>query len=304
MPSDRPAYDHLPVDRELRAAVEEHTGPILSSTPIQAGFNSPISIRLTTQTVDLFLKGLPTDHPRVWTQTHEAEIAAHVQDIAPRVLWQTETAGWHLVAFEALDGHHADYAPASPDLPLMTDVLVRLSTQRAPEGVKLKEAGHRLRDHAPAKALAYFAGDALCHTDPNPTNVIVDQHRARLVDWAWATRGAAWLDAGYWVIWLIAEGGHTPASAEQWATRIPAFRPPRRSPSTPSPRPTRACGQASHRPIQARGPTAFTGPRKPGPPTAPAPHVEHSEEGRFDRAPGRPARTHACHARSIDATIA
>lgn len=54
--------------------------------------------------------------------------------------------------------------------------------------------------------------------------MIVNQHRARLVDWAWATRGAAWLDAGYWVIWLIAEGGHTPASAERWAAGIPAFR--------------------------------------------------------------------------------
>ncbi|MFH8492185.1 aminoglycoside phosphotransferase [Streptomyces longisporoflavus] len=224
MPSDRPAYDYLPADRELRAAIEEHTGPILSSTPIRAGFNSPISIRLATKTGDLFLKGLPTDHPRVWTQTREAAIGARVATIAPRVLWQTETAGWHLVAFEALDGHHADYRPDSPDLPHVAEALAWLSVKRAPEDVELKHAEHRLRDHAPATALAFFAGDALCHTDPNPTNVIVDHHRARIVDWAWATRGAPWLDAGYWVIWLIAEGGHTPASAEQWAARIPAYR--------------------------------------------------------------------------------
>ncbi|GAO09676.1 hypothetical protein TPA0598_05_03980 [Streptomyces lydicamycinicus] len=46
--------------------------------------------------------------------------------------------------------------------------------------------------------------------------------RARLVDWGWATRGASWLDAGYWVIWLIASG-HAPASAERWAAEVPAW---------------------------------------------------------------------------------
>ena len=66
------------------------------------------------------------------------------------------------------------------------------------------------------------------HTDLNNTNVLVNNcasqgDRARLVDWAWATRGAAWLDAGYWVIWLIASG-HAPASAEDRAAEIPAWR--------------------------------------------------------------------------------
>jgi hypothetical protein len=28
--------------------------------------------------------------------------------------------------------------------------------------------------------------------------------RAHLVDWAWASRGADWLDAAYWVVWLMA----------------------------------------------------------------------------------------------------
>ncbi|MGW0030269.1 hypothetical protein ACWDXD_10610 [Streptomyces sp. NPDC003314] len=37
------------------------------------------------------------------------------------------------------------------------------------------------------------------------------------------TRGAAWLDAGHWAIWLVA-AGHTPASAERWAAGIPSWR--------------------------------------------------------------------------------
>src|SRR2546421_4787175 len=87
--------------------------------------------------------------------------------------------------------------------------------------VGLRHAGQRL-EHYAAKAsdLDYFAGDALLHTDLNNANVLVDE-TARLVDWAWATRGAPWLDAGYWIVWLMAAGDHAPESAEQWARRIP-----------------------------------------------------------------------------------
>jgi hypothetical protein len=68
----------------------------------------------------------------------------------------------------------------------------------------------------------HFAGHALLNTDWNSANVIIDQGRAHIVDWAWATVGAGWLDAGYWVIWLIASGHH-PQSAERWATHTPAW---------------------------------------------------------------------------------
>jgi aminoglycoside phosphotransferase (APT) family kinase protein len=57
----------------------------------------------------------------------------------------------------------------------------------------------------------------------NNANVIIGDDRARIVDWGWATQGAPWLDAGYWVIWLIASG-HDPRSAERWAARVPAWR--------------------------------------------------------------------------------
>ncbi|MFJ9947326.1 hypothetical protein [Kitasatospora sp. NPDC091207] len=53
--------------------------------------------------------------------------------------------------------------------------------------------------------------------------MLVRGERAYVVDWAWATKGAPWLDAGYWVIWLIGSGGHEPASAEHWASRVPAW---------------------------------------------------------------------------------
>ncbi|WP_149829324.1 phosphotransferase family protein [Streptomyces tailanensis] len=222
MPTERIDFADLPDD--VQSAVLERTGPLVSAESMSSGFNSAISARLATEQGDLYVKGLPTDHPRVWTQTREASVGPYVGGISPRVRWHLQADGWDFVAFDALDGRHAHYTQGSEDLPLVAATLERLSGLRAPDGVETKQAEHRLRDHAPAAALAHFAGDALCHTDPNPANVMVGQGQAWLVDWAWATRGAPWLDAGYWVVWLIAEGGHTPESAEQWASRISAFR--------------------------------------------------------------------------------
>ncbi|MFE7841558.1 phosphotransferase family protein [Streptomyces sp. NPDC057474] len=222
MPTERIDFTDLPDD--VQVAVLARTGPLVKAETVTSGFNSAIAVRLTTEHGETYVKGLPVEHPRVWTQAREAVVGPYVRGISPRVQWHLQVGGWDLVAFDVLDGRHADYAPESADLPLVAATLERLSVLRAPDGVELKEAGHRLRDHAPAAALALFSGDALCHTDPNPANVMVGQGQAWLVDWAWATRGAAWLDAAYWVVWLIAEGGHIPASAEEWASRIPAFR--------------------------------------------------------------------------------
>ncbi len=66
-----------------------------------------------------------------------------------------------------------------------------------------------------------FAGGHLSHTDWSPGNVLISGD-ARLIDWAWPTRGAAWIDPACWAVWLIA-GGHHPALAEDHAARVPAF---------------------------------------------------------------------------------
>jgi hypothetical protein len=66
-----------------------------------------------------------------------------------------------------------------------------------------------------------FAGDHLSHTDWSPGNVLIADD-ARIVDWAWPTRGALWIDPACWIVWLIASG-HTPAQAEGCAAKVPAF---------------------------------------------------------------------------------
>jgi thiamine kinase-like enzyme len=73
------------------------------------------------------------------------------------------------------------------------------------------------------KSASVFAGPVLTHTDWAPDNVLVSPNRAWLIDWAWPTLGAAWTDPAYWILRLMASGGHTAPQAEQQANRLPAF---------------------------------------------------------------------------------
>ncbi|WNI25104.1 aminoglycoside phosphotransferase [Streptomyces sp. ITFR-16] len=225
MATTRTHLDRLP--SPVRAAVEQHTGPLLEVVEASAGFNSEVAARVTSVTGTWHIKGLRAGHPRAWTQRREAEIAPFIREIAPALRWRVETAGWDLLGFEAMDGRHADYAPGSADLPEVAALLRRLGRTPCPD-IELRHAEQRLERYAATPDdLRFFAGDHLLHTDLNNTNVLVNDQspqgdRARLVDWAWATRGAAWLNAGYWVIWLIASG-HTPTAAERWASKVPAW---------------------------------------------------------------------------------
>ncbi|MEV5603261.1 aminoglycoside phosphotransferase [Streptomyces sp. NPDC052299] len=225
MATTRIGLDQMPP--AARTAVEEHTGPLRTVEEATDGFNSEIAARVTSATGTWHIKGLRSDHPRAWTQRREAAIAPFLTGLAPALRWHVESEGWDLLGFEALTGHHADYAPGSPDLPEAVSLLRRLGEAPCP-GIELRQAEQRLERYAAQPDdLRFFAGPHLLHTDLNNTNVLVDDDapagdRARLVDWAWVTRGAVWLDTGYWVIWLIASG-HTPASAERWAAEIPSW---------------------------------------------------------------------------------
>ncbi|MGR8010323.1 aminoglycoside phosphotransferase [Streptomyces hypolithicus] len=221
MATTRIAFEDLP--SPVLAAIEEQTGPMLKIEPASQGFNSEIGARVFAESGAFFIKGLRADHKRVWTQRREAEVNLFLAGIAPALLWHIEESGWDLLGFEALEGHHADYSPDSPDLPKVADLLCRLGEVDCPD-IELRLAEQRLEHYAARTPdLDYFAGNSLLHTDLNHANVLVDD-TAHLVDWAWATRGAAWLDAGYWVVWLMSDGGHDPTSAEQWAGRVPAWR--------------------------------------------------------------------------------
>ncbi|MBT2609910.1 aminoglycoside phosphotransferase [Streptomyces sp. ISL-87] len=185
------------------------------------GLNSEIAAHIHSNAGTAFVKGLRLDHRRLWTQRREAEIAPYVEGIAPALLWRLEGAGWDLNAFEDVAGRHADYSPGSSDLPRIVELLKRLSQVKAP-ALGLRSMADRMQHHTTRADL--FEGETLLHTDWFPTNVLVDQvGNVRIVDWAWAATGAAWIDTALWIVWII-KAGHTPEEAEEWGNDVPAFR--------------------------------------------------------------------------------
>ncbi len=220
MPVSRIAYVELP--KSVRKAIEGVTGPPESLEVASEGLNSAVAVKLHSALGAYFVKALPTDHRWVWTQEREAEVAPYVRHVAPILHARVVEAGWDVLVFEALTGHRANYAPESPDLPHVAILLERIGQVECPD-IPLRRAERRLKAYADSADLEFFTGDAFLHTDLNNANVIVGEGRASIVDWGWATRGAPWLDVAYWIVWLMA-AGHSPHSAEEWATRVAAWR--------------------------------------------------------------------------------
>ncbi|TGB03320.1 aminoglycoside phosphotransferase [Streptomyces sp. MZ04] len=219
MPVTRVHWDDLPLT--AREAVEQRTGPILRTSTAEAGANSGIAVTAHTVDATLFIKGVPIDHPQARTQQREAAINPYLPPASPRLLWHEQAAGWDLLGYEHLVGRHADYTPGSPDLPLVARALVELQNTPCPE-IELKRAEDRWRGYAGPAGVEQLAGDTLLHTDLAPHNMLVTD-RAHLIDWAWPTRGAAWIDPAVLILRLM-EAGHTAPAADAWTRdRIPSW---------------------------------------------------------------------------------
>lgn len=241
MSMPRITWAQLPL--AARSAVFEATGPVLAARNASDGVNSAIAARLRTQQGDVFVKGVPLDHPQIRTQQREADINPLLPGSCPRLLWRVCAGGWDLLGFELLDARRADYQPGSPDLPLVVDALTELSATRTPD-VPLKRVEDRWAAYASTDELSLLAGDALLHTDIAPHNVLVND-RAHLIDWAWPTLGPAWVDPAVWVIRLI-DAGHTPAPGpKRGLGTCLAGTGRRRRHSVPSLMPTPGCGARS-----------------------------------------------------------
>lgn len=220
----RIAWEQLPAS--VRHAVDALTGPVLSATTVGDGQNSAIATILQTSQGRVFLKGLRTDHRGVVTQQREAAINPHVREVSPELLWRIEIDGWDLLCLEHVDGRGADYTPGSPDLPRLVAAMRRLAELPCPDlpPVYFKRAEQRWAETiSDPAARDVLAGDTILHTDYNPTNILItrDGH-AQIIDWAWPTKGAAWIDPACLIPRLIA-CGHSPVSAEDVARQCPAW---------------------------------------------------------------------------------
>ena len=206
----------------VRAAIERRTGRVRTARTAPAGKNSAIAAVLGTDGGPVFVKGLRVEDPRVVSQEREAVVSRYVSALSPQLLWHTEVDGWNLLGFRAAPGRHADYSPGSADLPKVVDAMRRLALLWCPGLPQLKRAEQRWAAYADENDLHLLRGDTLLHTDYSPDNVLVDGGAARLVDWAWPTLGAGFIDPSCLVVRLIF-AGHTPEQAEAHVGAIPAW---------------------------------------------------------------------------------
>lgn len=221
MSMSRIRFEQLPA--EVRQAVADKAGAVRRAATAPGGMNSGVASVLSTSSGSFFVKGIPSDHPQAGAQRREAAVAPHLPASCPRLYWHLETGGWILLGYEVVDGRHADYAPGSPDLPLVEAALTELQGITAPADVEIKQAVDRWAQYAPPGTVQHFDGDALLHTDFAPDNVLITGGRARLVDWAWPTRGAGWIDPGALALRLM-DAGHPAEAAIEFAGRFPSWR--------------------------------------------------------------------------------
>jgi hypothetical protein len=214
-------WDEL--EAPVRLAIEARTGRVHAARPASAGLNSQLAVVLDTDAGTVFVKGLRVDHPGVVRQGREAMINPFVRSVAPRLLWHDQAAGWDVLAFEYIDSvRHADYRPGSPDLPRVIDAMHRLAAIGCPD-LPVKQAPQRWAAYVDCEAdLEVLDGDALLHTDFNPLNILVGPDRVWMIDWAWPTRGAAFIDAGCFLIRAMA-AGHSASQAEALASMCPGW---------------------------------------------------------------------------------
>jgi hypothetical protein len=207
----RTDWEHL--SASVRTAIEARTGQVHTARTATAGKNSAIAALLDTRDGQVFVKGLRTDDPRALAQRREAAVSRYVSPLSPELLWHTEVDGWNLLGFRAAAGRHADYSPGSADLPKVVDVMSRLALLWCPDMPQLKRAEKRWADYIDPADLPLLHGDTLLHTDYAPDNILIDGPDAWLIDWAWPTFGAAFIDPCCLIVRLIF-AGHTPAQAE------------------------------------------------------------------------------------------
>ncbi|MFE9768193.1 aminoglycoside phosphotransferase [Streptomyces sp. NPDC005808] len=219
-----PTHRLTDIPNDVLKIIESVDGPVHRVDMVSAGLNSEIAARIYSDSSTAFVKGLRAHHPRVWTQQREADINPYTGGLAPDLRWHIRQGGWDLLSFEDLGDLHADYSPGSGDLARVSAAMWNMAPLTVPPQVETKTMPQRMSAYVTnPDDLQKFAGPHLVHTDWKPDNVLITDNRARLVDWAWASRGAAWIDPALWVIWLIA-AGHTAEEAQELAERHPAWK--------------------------------------------------------------------------------
>jgi hypothetical protein len=208
---------------EFWALIEPHTGDVTGTQRPSRGFSSDLTALVDCEKGSFFVKAM-RNRPggRRDSIIRERAVQPYVRSVSPALLWHAEDDEWIVLGFEVVEGSRPDFGPGSPDLPGVVDLINRIGDLALPE-VARDWPETRWNRHVPDKAKAeLFRGETLLHTDIHPNNLIIGDRDTWVVDWAWPTRGAAFIDPACLVVQLVSSD-HSPESAESWAARCKAW---------------------------------------------------------------------------------
>ncbi|MGW8330563.1 phosphotransferase [Streptomyces sp. NPDC055897] len=208
----------------VRDAVLAEAGPVREVVPVEGGLTCWLAAGLTTaEGRRWFVKGCPeSDEPAWMSMYQERLVYPMLGGVSPDFGWIVRhAAGWEVMAYDWVDGRHADLGPGSVDLPLVADVLLAAQEITVPHFLHNPLAA-RLTPFLESSEVPLLDGGALLHTDTNPHNLLVGENRAWMVDWAMWAQGPAWVDVAYTAVRLME--ADTPADeALGWAAQFPSW---------------------------------------------------------------------------------
>lgn len=225
------------VPRHVRAAIEQALGsPVRSAVTQIGGFSPGAAVRVVCEDGRrAFVKAVGLSLNPETPGLNRAEVRALAllpDDVpAPRMLASFDDGDWVALVLEDIEGHRPALPWTGEDVGLMAATLGVLS--RTPGHPDLPEFAERtgvlpawdnivadpdgidprLLDRLPemtaaqAVAAEVTRGSALVHWDARNDNVLIREKQAILLDWAWACRGAPWLDTLLLALDFKVQGG-------------------------------------------------------------------------------------------------
>ena len=220
-------WDEIPL--HVRRALEGRLGaPAVEATTQPGGFSPGLAARLLlADGRRVFLKAVHEAANPETPEIHrrEGRIVAALPKSAPvpRLLWTYDEAGWVALCFEDVDGRHPHEPWTEEDLALVIAAVRKMASDLTPAPidpgdtaaaafrrgingwqVALQRGETRLDGWAmrnlrklailEAEAPDVAAGETLLHFDTRADNILIAGDRVYIVDWPWASIGAAWID--------------------------------------------------------------------------------------------------------------
>ncbi len=217
----RLGWVHLPP--RVRAEVERRLGSaVVEDRSSEAGFTPGLAAVLTCADGSRhFLKAASTKAQKVVADAYRGEVsqlrALPPSAPAPRLRWSMEVEEWVVLCIEHVDAVSPARPWAPADLAACSAMLVRAAEALTPApGIGTpsfaEEVGswaglwHSQLSHLPhaaecgalaARIDEVAAGATLVHGDLREDNLLLSTsgEQAWLCDWAWPSRGAAWIDS-------------------------------------------------------------------------------------------------------------